>query len=296
MAKPVIVTDSTADVPKQIVDAYGIHVIPMVLRFGEESYREGIDMTVAGFYERLGHTKELPTTSQTSPSQYLEVYRELLGKYPGSPIISFHISSGMSGTYQSALLGKEMLEEELNHEIDVHVIDSKCASYGFGLQVTAAARMASEGAPLEEILAEIERLRKERRLYFMVDTLEYLQKGGRIGRATALVGTLLNIKPILSVGEDGVIYSVDKARGRKKAILRIMELFEKDFGDARDVSVAIADSVNPEVAEEVLAELSGRFTLHEVVRTNIGAVVGSHVGTGTVAAFLWPVRDRNANQ
>lgn len=290
MAKPVIVTDSTADVPKQIVEAYGIHVIPMAVRFGETSYQEGIDMTVAGFYERLEHTKELPTTSQTSPSQYMEVFREVLVRHPGSPIISIHLSSGMSGTFQSAMLGKEMLEEEVGENIEIHVVDSKCASYGFGLQVTAAGRMADEGAQVEEILAEVERLRQERHLYFIVDTLEYLQKGGRIGRATALLGTLLNIKPILSVGTDGVIYSVDKARGRKKAIARMMELFKKDFGDVTEIDVGIADSVNPEGAEEVLQALSEHFTLHDVVRTQIGAVIGTHVGAGTVAIFCWPVK------
>ncbi|ANS74986.1 EDD domain protein [Paenibacillus yonginensis] len=291
MAKPVIVTDSTADVPKSIVEAYGIHVIPMVVRFGEDSYREGIDLTAGEFYERLEREKELPTTSQTSPSQYMEVFRGLLEANPDSAVISIHLSSGMSGTYQASMLGKEMLEEELGHPVDVHVVDSRCASYGFGMLVTAAARMAEEGADTASILKEVERLRQVRHLYFMVDTLEYLQKGGRIGRATALLGTLLNIKPILSVGEDGVIYSVDKARGRKKAIARMMELFRKDFGEVKDIHAALADSANPEGAEEILAELRNHFTLHEVVRTDIGAVVGAHVGRGTVAVFCWPARD-----
>ncbi|GGA21919.1 DegV family protein [Paenibacillus physcomitrellae] len=291
MAKPVIVTDSTADVPKSIVEAYGIHVIPMVVRFGEDSYREGIDMTAGEFYERLENEKELPTTSQTSPSEYMEVFRGLLEANPSSAVISIHLSSGMSGTYQASMLGKDMLEEELGHPVDVHVVDSRCASYGFGMLVTAAARLVEEGADTAAILREVERLIQVRHLYFMVDTLEYLQKGGRIGRATALLGTLLNIKPILSVGEDGVIYSVDKARGRKKAIARMMELFRKDFGDVKDIHVALADSANPEGAEEILAELRNHFTLHEVVRTDIGAVVGAHVGRGTVAVFCWPARD-----
>lgn len=290
MAKPIIVTDSTADVPESIVEAYGIHIVPMVVSFGDASYREGIDMTVAGFYERLEHTKELPVTSQTPPSKYMEVFRELRAKHPGSPIVSIQLSSGMSGTYQSAVLGKEMLEEEAGGELEIYVVDSRCASYGFGLQVTAAGRLANEGASVEQILAEVERLRLERHLYFIVDTLEYLQKGGRIGRATALLGTLLNIKPILSVGADGVIYSVDKARGRKKAIARMMELFKKDFGDVTDIDVGIADSVNPEGAEEVLEALREHFTLHDVVRTQIGAVIGTHVGAGTVAVFCWPVK------
>lgn len=176
MNQAIIIADSTADIPQATVSEYGIHIVPMRLAFGDQSYLEGIDITAEEFYDKLSKSKELPTTSQTSPSQYVEVYRNLLAAYPGSPIISIHISSGMSGTYQSAVLAKEMLEEELGHPVDVTVIDSLCATYGFGLQVVHAARMAKQGASVEEIRAEVERLGKARRLYFLVDTLEYLQK------------------------------------------------------------------------------------------------------------------------
>ncbi|MMZ60726.1 DegV domain-containing protein [compost metagenome] len=260
----------------------------MRLSFGEQSYLEGIDITVEDFYDKLTKSRDLPTTSQTSPSQYVEVYRDLMQKYPGSPIVSIHISSGMSGTYQSALLAKTMLEEEIGADADITVIDSLCATYGFGLQVVLAARLAKQGASAEEIRNEVERVGKARRLYFLVDTLEYLQKGGRIGKAAAILGTLLNIKPILSVDPEGVIYAVDKVRGRKKAMARVIELFVNDFGDHKDLNVAVCDGVNPEGAEEIIQLLSQHFTLHEVVRTSIGAVVGTHVGPGTVATFVWP--------
>ncbi|WP_055107599.1 DegV family protein [Paenibacillus ihumii] len=288
MAKVVIVADSTADVPKSTVEEYGIHIVPMRLAFGEESFLEGIDITAAEFYDKLTKSRELPKSSQTSPSQYAEVYRNLLEANPGSPIVSIHISSGMSGTYQSALLAKTMLEEETGQELDITVIDSLCASYGFGLQVVEAARLARKGASVEEIKAEVERLGRSRRLYFLVDTLEYLQKGGRIGKAAAILGTLLNIKPILSVDQEGIIYAVDKARGRKKAVSRVIELFVNDFGNQKDLNVAVCDGVNPELAQEFVDLLSQHFTLHEVVRTDIGAVVGSHTGPGVVAIFVWP--------
>ncbi|MNZ64717.1 Fatty acid-binding protein [compost metagenome] len=194
----------------------------------------------------------------------------------------------MSGTYQSALLAKTMLEEDLGEDVDITVIDSLCATYGFGLQVVLAARLARDGASAEEIRNEVERVGQSRRLYFLVDTLEYLQKGGRIRNAAAIIGTLLNIKPILSVDEEGVIYPVDKMRGRKKAVSRVIELFKNDFGDHKDINVAVCDAVNPEGAEEIIQLLSQHFTLHEVVRTSIGAVVGTHVGPGTVATFVWP--------
>ncbi|WP_019639084.1 DegV family protein [Paenibacillus fonticola] len=288
MGQVVIVADSTADIPKATVVEYGIHIVPMRLTIGEESFLEGIDISADEFYEKLTKSRELPKSSQTSPSQYAEVYRSLLDQHPGSPIVSIHISSGMSGTYQSALLAKTMLEEEAGTELDITVIDSLCASYGFGLQVVEAARLSRKGASVEEIKAEVERLGQSRRLYFLVDTLEYLQKGGRIGKAAAILGTLLNIKPILSVDQEGIIYAVDKARGRKKAVSRVIELFVNDFKDHKDLNVAVCDGVNPELAQEFVELLSQHFTLHEVVRTDIGAVVGSHTGPGVVAIFVWP--------
>lgn len=285
---PIIMADSTADIPEALVKEYGIHIVPMSLVFGEESYVEGIDITVSQFYAKLAESKVLPSTSQTSPSQYVEVYRKLLSENNNAPIISIHLSSGMSGTYQAARLAHSMLEEELGHEVDITVIDSLCATYGFGLQVVHAARLAKQGLPVAQIEEEVIKLGKQRRLYFLVDTLEYLQKGGRIGKAAAVLGTLLNIKPILSVDQEGVIYAVDKARGSKRATARAIELFIKDFGDHRDINIAVCDAVNPEGAQQFLEAMAQHFTLHEVVRTNIGAVVGSHVGAGTLAVFVWP--------
>ncbi|MDQ0088283.1 DegV family protein with EDD domain [Paenibacillus anaericanus] len=288
MSQVVIVADSTADVPQAMLSEYGIHIVPMRVAFGEESFLEGIEITAEDFYDKLTKSRDLPTTSQTSPSQYVEVYRKFLLDTPGASIISIHLSSGMSGTYQAALLAKDMLEEELGEELDITVIDSLCATYGFGLQVVHAARLAKQGLAAKDIAAQVIDLGKQRRLYFLVDTLEYLQKGGRIGKAAAIVGTLLNIKPILSVDGEGVIYAVDKARGRKRAVARAIELFIKDFGDHKDLNVAVCDAVNPEGTEEFLALMAEHFTLHEVVRTSIGAVVGTHVGPGTLAVFVWP--------
>lgn len=288
LKQAVIVADSTADVPKAMVEEYGIHIVPMRLSFGEESFVEGIDITVEEFYDKLTKSNELPTTSQTSPSQYVEVYRNLMQEHPGAPIISIHISSGMSGTYQSALLAKSMIEEEDGVDADITVIDSLCATYGFGLQVVLAARLAKQGMSPAEIKVEVERVGKERKLYFLVDVLEYLQKGGRIRKSAAIVGSLLNIKPILSVDQEGSIYPVDKVRGQKKAVSKVIELFINDLGDQKDLNIAVCDAVNPEGAEEMIRLMSEHFTLHEVVRTSIGAVVGTHVGPGTVAVFVWP--------
>ncbi len=193
-----------------MAEAYGIEVVPLTLMFGEEAFRDNLDMTPEQFYERLPRSQQLPTTSQPSPVEYMNVYRRILERHPGSPIISYHISSGLSGTYQSAVLAKSMLEEEGE---GITVVDSLSASYGFGFMVVHAARLSAEGKGPEEILEAVEHMRQSRKLYFLVDTLEYLQKGGRIGKASAILGTLLNIKPILSIDAEGIIYAVEKVRG-----------------------------------------------------------------------------------
>lgn len=285
MNRTVIVTDSTSDIPPLLAEAYGIEVVPLTLMFGEEAYRDNLDMTPEQFYERLPRSPQLPTTSQPSPVEYMNVYRGILERYEGCAILSFHISSGLSGTYQSAVLAKSMLEED---GANITVVDSLSASYGFGFMVVEAARLAVEGKSPEQIIEAVEKLRQSRKLYFLVDTLEYLQKGGRIGKASAILGTLLNIKPILSIDAEGIIYAVEKVRGRKKAVARMIELFKNDLPGVNKINVAVGHTAEPAYGEEFLKELAGHFTLDEKVLTNIGPVVGSHVGNGTLAVFIWP--------
>ncbi|BFH61593.1 DegV family protein [Paenibacillus azoreducens] len=284
MNHAVIVTDSTADIPEELVGKYDIHVVPLRLMFGEETFRDGVDISAEVFYKRLVQSEKLPTTSQASPAEYIDVYQNLMNIHPNCPILSFHISSGLSGTYQSALLAKSMLEDPPL----IHVVDSRSASYGFGVLVVHAARLAAEGKSAEEILASVEQLRQQRKLYFLVDTLEYLKKGGRIGKAAAFIGNLLNIKPLLSIDEEGIIYAVEKVRGRKKAITRMIERFREDLGGIQNINVAVGHTADPASADPVLEELSRHYNLGEVVLTNIGPVVGSHVGPGTLAVFIWP--------
>ena len=285
MNRIIIVTDSTSDIPPGMAEALGIKVVPLTLMFGEEAFRDNLDMTPEQFYERLPRSQRLPTTSQPSPVEYMNVYRTILDENPESTILSFHISSGLSGTYQSAKLAKSMLEEEGDR---ITVVDTLSASYGFGFMVVHAARLAAEGKSAEEILESAEKLRASRKLYFLVDTLEYLQKGGRIGKASAILGTLLNIKPILSIDEEGIIYAVEKVRGRKKAVARMIELFKADLPGVNKINVAVGHTAEPESGKEFLNELAGHFTLEEQVLTNVGPVVGSHVGNGTLAVFIWP--------
>ncbi|MEY8746575.1 DegV family protein [Paenibacillus tundrae] len=282
--KVAIVTDSTADIPEELIRKYGIHVVPLRVLFGEETYADGVELTPEEFYTKLGKAATLPTTSQPSPTEFMNVYQSLLDEDPERAIVSIHLSSGMSGTYQSALLGKSLLEREG----DITVLDSKSASYGYGLLVVQAAELALQGKSAVDIASAVEGMHRTRKLFFLVDTLEYLQKGGRIGKAAAIFGTLLNIKPILSIDEEGIIYAVEKVRGQKKAMARIIELFQQDFAGKR-VNVAIGHTADPGSAIACAEQLRGHFTLNEVVYTNIGAVIGSHVGPGVIAIFMWPV-------
>ncbi|MBO2944981.1 DegV family protein [Paenibacillus sp. F411] len=286
MSRTVIVTDSTSDIPAALIEQHGIVVVPLRVLFGNESYLDGTEITASQFYKRLVESPQLPTTSQPSPADFVAAYERIFEQHPGCYILSMHLSSALSGTYQAARLATDLMEGD--HEERVQVWDSKSASYGFGMFVVHAAKLAAEGKSLEEIVASTEELRSKRALYFLVDTLEYLQKGGRIGKASAVVGTLLNIKPILSIDAEGVIYSVDKVRGRKKATARMIQLFQQDLSGVTKIKVAVGTTADPASVQDFLEQLSSVFTIEETLFSDIGAVVGTHVGPGTIAAYIWP--------
>ncbi|GGD64928.1 DegV family protein [Paenibacillus nasutitermitis] len=276
-----IVTDSTSDIPKQLREQLGIEMVSLKVMFGEQTYLDAVTIESIEFYEKLIVSQALPTTSQPSPMEFMEVYSRLNEQHPGVSIISIHLSSAVSGTYQSAVLGVSLLEDEG----DVTVIDSKSASYGFGMLVVKAAEMAAAGSSKEDILAEIERMGKGRRLYFLVDSLEYLKRGGRIGKAAALFGSILNVKPILSLDEGGEVTAIDKVRGHKKAMQRIIDLLIKDYGND-PIDVMAAWAYKSENVLELAALAQSQLNVRHINQTEIGAVIGTHVGPGTAALFI----------
>ena len=280
-----IVTDSTADIPADVREKYGITMVSLKVLFGEETYRDAIDMTTDDFYARLKTSSIMPTTSQPSPAEFNDVYERLLAEDSTGPIISIHIASVLSGTYQSATIARSMIEAE---DANITVIDSKSASSGHGMLVVLAAKMAQDGASVEEILAAIEERRQYAEVFFLVDTLEYLQKGGRIGKAAALIGSLLNIKPILSLDEAGAVYSADKARGSKKAMSKIVELLKAAYGDA-PVGLIVAKTDDPMNAKELETRVTAELNVKEIHYTAVGTVIGTHTGPGTSAVFLYKV-------
>lgn len=274
-----VVTDSTADIPKSLIEQLKISVVPLKVLFGEkETYEDGVDLTADQFYEKLTTSEIMPSTSQPTPYQFEQKYQEIADQNDNPSIISIHLSSKLSGTFQSAHIASQTVKDH----IDVTVVDTKKASYAIGIIVVEIARLANNGATKEQCMARVNELLTETSVYFMVDTLEYLQKNGRIGKASAVLGSLLKIKPILSLNEDGEVYSYDKVRGQKKAVSRILEFFERDYGKEA-IHVGISHANSKEFAIQIMDDMRNRFDVSSEVITDIGPVIGAHVGPGTVS-------------
>ena len=273
-----IVLDSTSDFP-DAPDRYpNMRVVPLYVRFGEESFRDHVDIGPEEFYERLASATELPTTSQPTPQDFLDVY-ESLSSY--ERIWSIQLTSKLSGTYQSALLAAEDVQGDR-----IRLVDSETASLACAMLALAIQRRLERGTTDDEIEGLVARFKDVNRVVFTVDTLEYLQKGGRIGRAQAMAGTLLNVKPILSVG-DGVIAPLTKVRGRQKAVGEFERMFTEATEDRPGLRASIAHANAPEWVD-VLTGMTRRTRPQaeiELVRT-LGAVVGTHAGPGAVG-FFW---------
>lgn len=273
-----IVVDSTADFPEAPSLYPNFRVVPLYVRFGDESFRDYEEMTPDRFYERLAQAPELPTTSQPTPGDFLAVYEELLPSY--ERILSLHISSTLSGTFASAQTAVGMAGDK------VRVIDSRTASASLAMMALGVQRRLERGTTDDEVDAFVERYRREHSLLFTVNTLEYLAKGGRIGRAAALAGNLLNVKPILTI-RDGEVVPLKKVRGNHKAFAEFRELFVATSTDSPDLKVGIAHAAAPDrlAALRELVEHERPNAQIEIM-TTLGAVVGTHAGPGTVG-FFW---------
>jgi DegV family protein with EDD domain len=275
-----IVTDSTCDLDPEVCLARNLHVVPLNIHFGSETFRDRVTLRPRQFYERLTTGGPHPTTSQPSPAEFRALYQKLLEE--GGEIVSIHISAGMSGTYQSALLAKKDIGSE-----HIHIRDSGTVSMGLGLIALACSRLAAAGRSAAEIAAHAQTLAEHSAFFFLPETLEYLQKGGRIGRAAALIGSLLNIRPILEVSR-GLVGPREKIRGAGRARMRLIEL-AGDFvrhhsGHRLDCMLGwTGDSTNLDQAIPGFETILDLSTAH---RTEIGGVVGTHVGPGAFGIAL----------
>lgn len=271
-----IVTDSTADLPPEVAQELDIAVVPLYVHFGSQVYRDGVDLSADEFYRKLIQGPILPTTSAPSPGIFQELYTKLSSVT--DEILSLHISSKLSATHQSALLGKEHGEKKCR----VEVIDTQTISIGLGLLAILAAKAARRGARLEEILALVRQAIPHTHLLGLLDTLEYLQKGGRIGKAQAFLGTLLSVKPILAVRE-GEVHPVERVRTRPRAIERLFEL-------ARDLlpgqEAAVFYNTTPQEADSLAERLKPLLGGKELYRARVGPALGTHMGPGALGVAI----------
>ncbi|MBD1371391.1 DegV family protein [Hazenella sp. IB182357] len=286
MAQVKIFADSTADLSEQLITQLGITIIPLKVHINGETYLDGQTIHAAMFYEKLKAASELPTTSQPSPLDFAEAFKKAI--HEGTKeIFSIHISSVMSGTYQSAVLAKGMIEEEYP-EVKIEVMDSKTVSSPLGWIVTMVGRAARDGASLAEIHALAKRVREHQRIALAIDTLVYLQKGGRIGKAASLVGSLLNIKPVISVSDEGEVTPIDKARGKNKAKNKVFELLQADI-PAGPVNASIFHSDQADEVDAMIEKLKMIYEIQDLQVTNIGPIVGTHLGPGAIGCVVVPL-------
>jgi DegV family protein with EDD domain len=274
-----VVLDSTADFPEAPQLFPNFRIVPLYVRFGDESYKDYVEITPERFYERLAAAPELPTTSQPTPGDFAGVYDELTPSY--ERIVSLQISSTLSGTFASAEAAAASAGDG-----KVRVIDTRTVSASLALLALGVQRRLEAGTTDEEIDAFVERYRWTHHLLFTVNTLEYLAKGGRIGRAAALAGGLLNVKPILTI-RDGEVVPLKKVRGNQKAFAEFTELFTSSTTDSPRLKVGIAHAQAPERVEALRAMVAHERPQAQIeIVTTLGAVVGTHAGPGTVG-FFW---------
>ena len=277
MAKIAIVTDSTAYIPKEMMNGHNIEIIPLQVIWEGKVYRDGIDITPKEFYTRLETAKYMPSTSQATPGDFIELYKSLLEQ--GFEILSVHISSKLSGTIDSAIQAKNALPGQR-----IELVDSLSTSMAMGFPVLNAAKAAEMGASLEECKTIVEKAYKNTGVLFVVSTLEFLHRGGRIGGAAAFIGNKLDMKPILEL-IDGKIEAVQRIRTMKKAIDKLVELTLERLDGHKTVQLACLHANAPDEAQDLLDKICKKVNvecIQDSVVTEVSPVIGTHTGPGTI--------------
>lgn len=273
-----IVLDSTADFPDAAARFPNWRVVPLYVNFGTESFRDGVDLTASQFYDRLRSATELPTTSQPTPADFLACFEELAGY---ERILSLHIASKLSGTFQSAGTAANMLGDGRVRTIDTETASAAIAMLGLAIQ-----RRLERGTTDEEVDALVARFQQDNGLLFTVDTLEFLQRGGRIGRAAAFAGTLMQVKPILAI-RDGEVLPVKRVRGNQKAMQEFVNALRSQTRDEPGLRVGIAHADAPERGAELVKMVRDLRPQADIeIETMLGTVIGAHAGPGAVG-FFW---------
>jgi DegV family protein with EDD domain len=275
MSKVAIVTDSTAYLPEDLVSAYNITVVPLIVIWGEETLRDNVDISPAEFYTRLATAKIMPSTSQPTPKAFADVFKQLHTE--GYEILTVVISSGLSGTMDSAIQAKKMVPEAT-----VELLDSKMTSVPLAFMALSAARAAKRGASLSKCKEIAEAVRDHSEVFFAVDTLEFLHRGGRIGGASRFLGTALNIKPILLL-EEGIIEALEKVRTSKRAHKRLIELLKSRMDGQSPINmIGVVGAAADKSMTRLMAVIKENFLPREIMMADLSPVLGTHTGPGTV--------------
>lgn len=290
MSKVSIVTDSVASIPESLIKRLDIKFAPYYIHWGAETFRDLVTLHCAAFYKRLMNpSDDYPKTANPSPGDYLEIYEQLALEEGVEEIASIHITSKGSGAYQAALNAKKIVQEKLP-SLKIEVIDTLNVSLCHGWMVIEAARDALAGASLESITARVKSIIPKAQMLQTADTLEYLYRGGRIGKAKHLVGSLLNIKPIISM-KDGIIVPLGQARTRQRVYQMMIDKIEETVGTMGKIKIAYVHAAAAEEAEKLKLLVEERLNCVESIVAELSPALGVHTGPGTVGVCYFPVSE-----
>ncbi|MEA4971734.1 Protein DegV [bioreactor metagenome] len=275
-----LVTDSAADFDRIELEKYSIECVPLMVSFGSENYIDGINLNKDKFYHLLQSRDEFPKTSQPAPAAFQTIFEE--AKENGDTVIAILLSSALSGTYQSALIAKDMVGYE-----SIYLFDTRSATGGEKIYVAIASQMIEKGYMAEGIVRTLESMRERGRLYAALDTLEYLCKGGRLSRTAAGIGTLARLKPIITLTADGEVTVSEKCIGRKSSLEHLVKYIEKTGVDT-SIPISFVYSHDKSACEKVMANLAGKgYDLSNSIISNIGPTIGAHIGVGAVGIIYF---------
>ena len=275
-----IASDSTADMPAGWQKEYDIDIIPINIQFGEKTYLQGIDLDTEGFYRMVDETRTIPKTSQPTPYQFKEFYQKIAKK--DDTILSIHITSKLSGTYDSAVIAAR----ELGTKMKIITFDSLSGSAGLGMMCREARLMDRAGAGVDKIVKRMEAIRDTLSIVLALDTLEYARMSGRVKALQAALASLLNVKPI-AVLQDGVLHMAEKVRTRRASLDRVIEMLVEKYKDKK-VNVAVVHARDPQAGNSMLEQVRQRFNIKDLIITDLSVSLTANLGPGTVGLIVYP--------
>lgn len=274
-----IVVDSTSDVTKEIIEKHNLVMVPLVVNFEDDSYLDKVELTTDEFFDKLSKSEKLPTTSQASPATFVEVFNKILDE--GDEVLGIFIGSDLSGTYQSAVIAKEMIGDDR-----IHIIDSRSACLGTFALILEAIKLVNENKNIKEIVDRLERVKSKIEVIAAIDTLKYLLKGGRLTKTQAIAGSLLNIKPIITI-KDSQISVVDKVRGNNNVLKWIDSWIDSNNFNLSNKTVLLFHARAKDRIDALREIIVSKYGVKDIIESEVGAVIGTHTGPGVIAiAFL----------